>query len=266
MKLIVIPPYLNPVVNWQPVDRELLSNLEKKGQLKEVEVNIDEGYFIESPSESRDEEFLANITIGMIRKVKEYSGKGEYDAIVIQGVLGPGFAAARAVSKIPVTGQIHSAIHMASLIGERFGVIHTVVPSSLIIKHRVEEYGFGHKLASVRFIGHSSTYLYKLIRTHKKGERIKVPEIKKVIDDMTAQCIAAIEKDRADTLIFGCEPLQIFEDEVRQSLDESGYSEIPIICELSAGVEMAKAMVNMKLIQAAKAYPTAALKAKPEYW
>jgi len=31
-------------------------------------------------------------------------------------------------------------------------------------------------------------------------------------------------------------------------------------------VEMAKAMVNMKLIQAVKAYPTADLKAKPEYW
>jgi len=29
---------------------------------------------------------------------------------------------------------------------------------------------------------------------------------------------------------------------------------------------MAKAMVNMKLIQAVKAYPTADLKAKPEYW
>ena len=41
-------------------------------------------------------------------------------------------------------------------------------------------------------------------------------------------------------------------------------SEIPLICEFSAAVEMAKAMVNMKLIQAPRAYPNDFFKAKPE--
>jgi len=100
----------------------------------------------------------------------------------------------------------------------------------------------------------------------KKEERIKLLGLKKIIDDITTQCIAAIEKDRADSLILSCEPVQTFEDDVRQRLDEAGYQEIPIITMLSAGVEMAKAMVNMKLLQTARAYPSATLKAKPEYW
>ena len=87
-----------------------------------------------------------------------------------------------------------------------------------------------------------------------------------MIDDFVTQCTAAIEKDRADSVIFGGEPQHIFADTVRQRLDEAGYSEIPIICGISAGVAMAKSMVNMKLVKAPRAYPSASLKAKPEYW
>ena len=99
-----------------------------------------------------------------------------------------------------------------------------------------------------------------------KEERDKVPEVRKIIDDIKTQCIAAIEKDRVDSILLGCEPFLAFEDELRQGLDEAGYNEIPIIFEAAAAVEMAKAMANMKLLQTARAYPSHALKAKPEYW
>ena len=64
---------------------------------------------------------------------------------------------------------------------------------------------------------------------------------------------------------MGCPHLQYLEDEVREGLDDSGYSEIQLICGLSAAVEMAKAVVNMKLIQAPRAYPSDGLRAKPEF-
>ncbi|MBI2293653.1 MAG: hypothetical protein HYU73_25635, partial [Betaproteobacteria bacterium] len=64
---------------------------------------------------------------------------------------------------------------------------------------------------------------------------MKDPGFKKILDDTVAQCIAAIEKDGADTLLLGCEPLQAFAEEVRQKVNEAGDDEIPIICELSAG-------------------------------
>ena len=266
MKLVIIPPYLNTRVQVEPLLREIVGNLEKKGQLEGVEIDIDEGYFIDYTSEHRDEEVVANISVGYIKKVREYSEMGKYDAIISSGGNDQGGVAARLVSKIPVVAAVHSTIHVASLIGERFSVIHPVVQTSLTVKHLVERYGFGNKLASVRYIGHWSTILYEFIRKYEKEERSKVPEGKKIIDDITTQCIAAIEKDRADTLIFACEPMEILENEARQRLDEAGYSEIPIVCDISAGVEIARAMVNMKLVKAPRAFPGADLKAKPEHW
>lgn len=267
MKLIIIPPYQTAELKWHEVDRELLSNLEARGQLAGVEAEVDEGYLIESPTgEGRDEEFLATITLGMIRKVKEYSALGRHDAIVILGVLSPGFSAARAVSKIPVTGQLHSSLHMASLVGRRFGIIHAAASSALILRNRCQEYGFGEKVASVRYIGRSSTYLYRLIRDNPKESRRDAAEVRKLVAETTEQCIAAITKDRVDTLIISVEPLQALEDEIRHNLDAAGFAGVPIIGELSAGVETAKALVSAKLMPAARAYPSADLKAPPEYW
>ena len=92
-----------------------------------------------------------------------------------------------------------------------------------------------------------------------------VPEIKQVVDDILEQSKAAIEKDRVDTVILGGPYMEVLEDEVKQALDQAGYGEIQLVCEVSSAVEVAKAMVNMRLIQSPRAYPSDHLKAKPEY-
>ncbi|MFC1943414.1 aspartate/glutamate racemase family protein [Chloroflexota bacterium] len=268
MKLILIPAYQNPVISWGWVLHELLEDYRKTGALEGVEVDIDEGYFIESPSEKRDEEVLALISVGIIKKVKEYSEMGKYDAIVLTGALDPGFVPARLVSKIPVTGAVHSCLHIASLIGERVGEIHGVPSSSLIDRHLGGRYGLNHKLVAVRASGHSSTEAFSILKKYKDNweGRLKDPDLTKIMDDITTQAIAVIEENRADSLIIACQHLQPCADGVRQRLDEAGYDEIPIVRGIPAGIEMARAMVDMKLIQCPRAYPSGALKAKPEYW
>src|SRR3970282_241107 len=99
----------------------------------------------------------------------------------------------------------------------------------------------------------------------KRPPELNDPGLKKIMDDITAECIAAIEENRADALILACEHLQACADGVRQRLDKAGYHEITIIRALSAGFEMAMAMVNMKLLQTARAYPGHDLKAAPKY-
>jgi Asp/Glu/hydantoin racemase len=268
MKIIDIPPYRS--VNYTPAKghylvAEIVENMRKSGQLEGVEMDIDEGYPTEHTGENRDEEVLAHITVGFLKRVREISAMGKYDAIVTSGSIEPGFFAGRMISKIPIAYCLHSAVHMASLIGDKFTIIEQADPMGPIIRHYVQLYGLGHKLASIRTISRSSTHTMGLILKYKKEERIKVPEVKKLIDDVVAQCIAAIEKERVDSLILGCPPLQCFEDEIRQALDKAGYGEIQLISELPAAVEMAKAMVNMKLVQSPRAYPNDALKAKPEF-
>jgi allantoin racemase len=268
MKFIVIPPYragqYTPTGGHYMVV-ELIANMRERGQLEGIEVDVDDGFPIEDPTGARNEEVLAIISAGFLKRARMYCEGDKYDAILTSGGIEPGFPAARMISKIPVAGSVHSAIHVASLIGDRFAVIHKNDPTALIVRRLVKSYGFDHKLTSVRYIGHSSPSMQAIFRAHKKGEREKTPEGKKFIDDITAQCLVAIEEDRVDSLIFGDPPFQCLHDEIRARLDAAGYAEIPIICALPAAVEMAKTMVNMKLMQAPRAYPSDSLKAKPKF-
>lgn len=179
--------------------------------------------------------------------------------------MGMGFFASRMIAKIPVVTAVFAGLHVASLLGERFSLIEAEDPQSLIARHNAQLYGLSDKLASIRIIYHSSTDLTRVIRQNKKEDRIKVPEGKEIIDDMVQRCIQAIDEDRVDTLILGCTPIQCFEDDIRSELDRQGYSEIPIVCEYSAAVEIAKLMYNLKLVQAPRAYPSHSLKARPEF-
>jgi allantoin racemase len=269
MRLVAIPPYRNPAVNWGWVLRYLVDDYRKTGALEGVEVDVDDGYMVESTSDKRDEEVLAVINVGIINKVKEYAATGKYDGIVLTGGIDPGFMAARVVlqDRIPVTGAIHSALHVASLIGERVSEIHTVPSSSLIVRHLGTHYGFGDKLVSVRIPMRTSTESYKFLEKYKENwpGRLNDPGLGQVMDDLTKQCIAAVEENRADSVIFACEHLQACADGVRQRLDSAGYGEIPIIRALPAGIEMALAMAHMKLLQTARAYPGHDLKARPAY-
>ncbi len=190
---------------------------------------------------------------------------GKYDAIVTSGSMEPGFFAARMISKIPLVGALHSAIHVASLIGERFTIIDTTDVVGMILRRHIQTYGLGHKLASVRAISRSSSNIIALIHKYKRGKRKGVPEIETLVSDIAAQCVIAIEEDRADALILGCPPLQCLEDEIRRGLDGAGYREIQLISEIPAAIEMARVMVDLGLIQAPRAYASDGLKAKPKF-
>ena len=104
-----------------------------------------------------------------------------------------------------------------------------------------------------------------VLHKYARADRSKAPEGKKLIDDIATRCIEAIEEDRIDYLVFGCPHPQCLQDEIKQRLEKAGYGEIQIIGGFRAAVQMARAMVNMKLMQAPRAYPSDTLKAKPKF-
>ncbi len=264
MKLIVIPPYKDPALDMGYVILSLIEKMKKRSSHEGDEIDLEEGCLLEKHSEGRDAAFLANITPGFLDKVREYSEMGTYDAIIGTGFLDPGFEAARTISRIPVVGAVHSSLHMASLIGKRTGIVVGTLPLAAAVRQVAESYGLGHKLASLRPYGHTTAALLKLISKHR--DRVfERPEAGRITEDITTQCIKAIEEDRVDSLILGCEPTEFWEDEVRKRLDGAGYDEIPLICPTPACVQMAKAMVSMGLKQTPRAYPTDSLRAQQEY-
>ena len=202
---------------------------------------------------------------GFIKRVRACSESGKYDAIVCHVPIDEGAFAAQFVSKIPVALALHSAVHFASFIGDRFSVIDISDQHGPRQRHIVQNYGLNHKLMSIRTVRRTSSYIMSLVRKYKKEERAHVPEVRQVIQDAVIQSVAAIEKKRADALILGFPGLEILQEEIREGIDQSGYGEIPMICMFSASVEMAKALVCMKVKQAARAYPGDDLKAIPEY-
>jgi Asp/Glu/hydantoin racemase len=268
LKLLTIPPYKG--FNYTPeegrfIEKAILENMRRKGQLEGVQVDLDNGYDVGHRQDNRDEEFLAEITLGMIKRVREYCETGIYDGIICLGSMGMGFMAAREISKIPVTTAVHAGFYVASILGERMTLIEATDPQALIARHWAQVYGLNNKLASVRYASASPTYMTKLIHKYRNDEKAKVPEMQALVEQITAQCIVAIEEDRADCLILGCTPLQYFEDEIRLKLDEKGYAEIRLVCQYPAAIELAKLMVSMKLVQSPRAYPSPSLKAKPKY-
>ncbi len=269
MRLVDIPPYRGAGYEYNPKEgpwiRELLDNLRERGQLDGVEVEIDEGHFTDHKYETRNEEVWANLAPGFLKRVRECSESGRYDAIICHVPIDEGAFAAQFVSKIPVALALHSAVHFASFIGDRFSIIDISDQHGPRQRHLVQNYGLNHKLMSIRTINRTSTQVMRLVRQYPREERARAPEIQGIILDAVVQGINAIEKERVDTLILGFPGLELLQKEIRQGLDEKGYDEIPMVCMFTASVEMAKAMVNLGLKQAARAYPGDQLRAKPEY-
>jgi Asp/Glu/hydantoin racemase len=267
MKLVIIPPYRG--LNYKPAEghymlNPLVDKMKQRGQLEGIDISVDEGHPTDETAESRDEAVYAGFTAGFLTRVKSYAQGDRYDAIISSGGNDIGFFGARISSKIPVVYSLHSAVHMASLVGDRFSIIAVAYASALTGRRAAENYGLGHKLATARYTPYSTTKMAAFVRKKINGQ-MEAPDVQRFLDDLIAQCILAIEEDRVDSLLFINPALQCFDDEIKQRLDAAGYGEIQTIWGLFAAVEMAKALVNLKLIQAPRAYPHDALKAKAKY-
>ena len=270
MKIVDIPPYQRAGVNYDPAEghfmmKDLIASMRARGQLDGVEIDIDQGEPTEHGAESRDEEVMTNIALGVVKRVKAVCAMGKYDAIVTQAGIEPGFLAARSVSTLPIAYPVHSALHFASLLGEKFCALTTTDAQAMIVRRNAQLYGMSHKLTSVRYANLSSTGTMRLVKQYKKADRAKAPEVQAWVNRVVEQFGEAIEKEGADSVIIGSPHQQCFLDEVRQGLDARGYQEINLIGAFPAAVEMARAMVNMKLRQSPRAYPTDTLKAKPAF-
>jgi Asp/Glu/hydantoin racemase len=274
MKICILPPVGGTFTKYDDeqkgnlnfVLRAILENIRKKGGLDGVEVEVERGYPVEVPQLERDEEFFATRSVGILKRLREICSKSRYDGILCNSSIDPGVFAGQLVSnyyKIPVVFAMQAAVHMASLIGERFSIIDLTDAMAQIDRRKVESYGLGHRLVSVRAIGINDTETERLCHDFTVGRN--AAGYQKVINAMVTQGISAVEKERADTLLLACPVIQPFENEVRKGLDEAGYGEIQLIAEVSAGLEMLKAMVNMKILPAPRAFSGDHLKAKPEY-
>ena len=162
-----------------------------------------------------------------------------YDAVVPLGVLDLGVEGGRSMVDILVLGPCETALHVASMVGERFGCI--VYHDSLIpmTESIVRRYGGMYE----RVVGFRSS-------------GFDLPDIAANHDKVVANFVAAarslIEKERADVII----PLGISQCPVHIKPDWlSKQLGVPVVEGIGAPIRVAAAMAHLGLKHSRKRWP-----------
>ena len=161
-----------------------------------------------------------------------------YDAVVPLGVLDLGVDGGRSMVDILVLGPCETALHIASMVGDRFGCIvyhENLIPMTEMI---VRRYGLQDRIVGWRASG------------------FDLPDIaanrKAVIENFVAAARSLIEKERADVIIpMGISqcPVHIKPDWLSRELG------VPVVEGIGSPIRVAAAMASLGLKHSRRRWP-----------
>ncbi len=171
-----------------------------------------------------------------------------YDAVVIGCACDPGVEEGREIVKIPLIGCYQATLHLGSVLGNRLCIL---VPSGRygirMQRQNAKHYGFEN--VSFRAITFNVQQSLLQADQYKKTGRTN-----EAIELLTNEAIRAIEDHDADVLALGCNGLAWAVPPVKAELSRRGY-DIPFIIPITAAIEVAKALINLKLTHSNLFYP-----------
>ncbi len=163
-----------------------------------------------------------------------------YDAVVPLGMLDLGVDGGRSVVDIPVVGPALAAIHVASMVGERFGIV--CYEAHNIPRHRRQMRGYGME----HFIGGYRTVAMPI--------RTMTEHHDQLVERFVAESRSLIEKDGCDVIIphgiSQC-PTHIKPDWLSKELG------VPVVEGIGAPLRMAAMLVSLGLTQSRIRWPKA---------
>jgi len=217
MKIAVIIPNSTMPPDMQDLRRAFLQARAAPDCTVEVWRNDVGPASIETEAE-RDEAAVEILRHALRRDLSDVS------ALIPWCAADPGLDALRQALPIPVVGPLIASCHAASMLGHRFSV---VIPAGSIgmTRHRIEGYGFGGKLASVRQVNRPVLEL-----------RADLPN---TIELFRRQIEAAVAEDGADAVILGCMALFGVAGRIPAS--------VPVVDPALAALSAAEGMVRMGL-------------------
>ena len=174
--------------------------------------------------------------------------KDGYNAVVLACLGDPGVEEGRQIVDIPVLGPMRIAMNVCSVLGNRFSII---TPSQTIkrwLQQNVKAYGF-ENCASVRVVNSSAEDASDQHEEYKKSGKYG-----DLVERVVAECIDAIKEDDATVLTIGCGGLTWIVDIAKDELGRRGYI-IPFVDPIPTAIEIAKALVKLRLTQSRLYYP-----------
>jgi allantoin racemase len=183
-----------------------------------------------------DEALAVPATIAEVVKA-ERSGA---DAVILDCMGDPGMRAAREMVSIPVLGPGETSMHLAAMLGQRFGYVTVLNSVKPMTRNVMRLAGVEDRLASIRVVD------------------IPVLELESRIDEakqrLGACAVKAVEEDDADVIILGCTGFLGCASAIGAHLADHGH-DVPVIDPVPATLCIAEGIVRAGLSHSKLCFP-----------
>jgi len=132
-------------------------------------------------------------------------------------------------------------MHVACLLGHRFSIVTTGARSVPEFENQVRVAGLSDRLASVRWV--AIPVLDLAADPHR------------LLAALIDESVAAVERDGAHVIVFGCTGMIGYADGVRDGLVERGHPGIPVLDPVPVTVRVARALLASGLTHSARTFP-----------
>ncbi|MEE8084066.1 MAG: aspartate/glutamate racemase family protein [Alphaproteobacteria bacterium] len=178
----------------------------------------------------------------IVHKVYVQAEKEGYDAVVPLGMLDLGVDGGRSLVDIPVIGPAHACLHVAALVGERFGLI--CYQPTAIPRHRaqIRAYGMENWIAGYRTV---SMAIRDMTDNRDEMTETFVAKARELIDDEGADVIIPHG-------ISQC-PVHIKPDWLSRELG------VPVVEGIGAPIRVAAMLAGLGLSQSRVRWPKSSL-------
>lgn len=173
---------------------------------------------------------------GVVRRCVAAERAGA-DAAIIACFGDPGLEGARSATALPVVGEGEAALHMASLIGKRCGIVTVGDETIPLMRQTAQQCGLQHKLVSVRSI-RCGVMDFDLDRA----------------GDVVEAARMAVLFDNADVIVLGCTGVGTGLVAAVKSGLEKLRLEVPLIDPSVAALALAEAQVRYGFMPSRRAF------------
>ncbi|WP_138416344.1 aspartate/glutamate racemase family protein [Aquibacillus sediminis] len=156
--------------------------------------------------------------------------KAGYDAMFIGTIPDVGLLEARTLVDIPVVGYGQASFHMASMLGDRIGVVNFLAPLADELRHNAQRYGLGEKLGP---IVQSEAGFNEVLAGFDDPDPV-IEAFKKAAETAISE--------GADVIVPGEGPMNVF-------LATHGISrigDVPVVDSFGAGLKMCESLVDLR--------------------
>ncbi len=156
-------------------------------------------------------------SIPILRAIKSFD-QSKYDAIILDCMGDPGLDAAREITDIPVLGPLESSAHVASIVGDMFGIVSIADSMNSSYIFALKKYGLNDKLIGIKSLNIPVLDIDKDRRkTYKR----------------TLEALSGLSEMGANSVIIGCTGLVSFIEDLKKE------TKLQIIDPLAAAVGLA---------------------------